>query len=337
MLGPLLAFASAAMFGLNSATMRRAVLTGTVLQGLAISVPLGVPIFFFSALAAGSLGMLWEFSGRTYFLLICAGIIHFAFGRYCNYRATKAMGANLVRPVQQLNIIMTLALAIWLLDETLTPLRIFGIFLIVLGPIIMLRDRKKISAKIEKAAANPSSGKPVFDPNFGEGYFFAFLMALAFGSSAIFIRAALYSGDQIGGVAAGMAGGVISYGAAAIVILLVIAPPKKMRQVTSISGVTAKWFFLSAVFIGISQLLRFMALSVAPVSVVAPIQQTTAVFQIIFAWFINREHEAFGIWVLLGILLSLLGALALSVSTEFVISHIDLPDSIIRLADWRWP
>ena len=34
-------------------------------------------------------------------LLSLAGIIHFAFGRYCNYRATKAMGANLVGPVQQ--------------------------------------------------------------------------------------------------------------------------------------------------------------------------------------------------------------------------------------------
>ena len=98
MLGPGLAFASAALFGLNSASMRRGVLTGTALQGMVMSVPLGVPIFFFFALAAGSLDLLQDFSGQTCFLLARAGVIHFVFGRYCNYRAIKAMGTNLVRP-----------------------------------------------------------------------------------------------------------------------------------------------------------------------------------------------------------------------------------------------
>ena len=47
-------------------------------------------------------------------LLIVAGIIHFAWGRYCNYRATKAIGANLVAPVQQYSLILTLVLAVLL-------------------------------------------------------------------------------------------------------------------------------------------------------------------------------------------------------------------------------
>jgi TRAP-type mannitol/chloroaromatic compound transport system permease large subunit len=62
--------------------MRRGVLTGTALQGMVMSVPLGVPIFFFFALAAGSLDLLQDFSGQTCFLLACAGVIHFVFGRY---------------------------------------------------------------------------------------------------------------------------------------------------------------------------------------------------------------------------------------------------------------
>jgi len=325
-MGPLLAFASAALFGLNSASMRRGVLTGTVLQGMAISVPLGVPIFFVFTVAAGSLGMLREFTGQTYVLLAAAGVIHFVFGRYCNYRAIKAMGANLVRPVQQLNVILSLVLAIWLLDETLTPLRLMGICLVILGPMIMLRDRKKIGA-------NSSKSKPVFTPNFGEGILFATGSALGFGSSAIFIRAAISGADPT----VGMAGGTVSYSAAAIVVLLVLALPGKISHVTAMSRVTAKWFLLSALFIGLSQMLRFMALSVAPVSVVAPIQQTTTVFQVIFAWFINREHEAFGKWVLAGIFVSLVGALALSISTDFVITHLDLPQSLIDVARWQWP
>ena len=43
MLGALLALASAATFGLNNAAVRRGVLTATVLQGMAITVPMGLP------------------------------------------------------------------------------------------------------------------------------------------------------------------------------------------------------------------------------------------------------------------------------------------------------
>jgi hypothetical protein len=44
-----------------------------------------------------------------------------------------------------------------------------------------------------------------------------------------------------------------------------------------------------------------------------------------------------GKWVLLGILSSFIGAIALSVSTEFVLAHVDLPDAIVKFAGWRWP
>jgi len=89
--------------------------------------------------------------------------------------------------------------------------------------------------------------------------------------------------------------------------------------------------------LSLSQILRFMALAVAPVTVVSPIQQTTAIFQVIFTRFINPDHEAMGKWVLLGILSSFIGAIALSVSTEFVLAHVDLPDAIVKFAGWRWP
>ena len=63
--------------------------------------------------------------------------MHFVWGRYCNYRATRAMGTNLVAPVQQFNLLVTLVVAIWL-GEYLTPLKIFGIALILLGPTLTI-------------------------------------------------------------------------------------------------------------------------------------------------------------------------------------------------------
>ena len=57
-------------------------------------VPVGVPIFLAVALASGALHAIAGFSWAAIGYLAAAGILHFAWGRYCNYRATKAMGTT---------------------------------------------------------------------------------------------------------------------------------------------------------------------------------------------------------------------------------------------------
>src|SRR5215468_5596635 len=138
-LGGLLAICSAATFAFNNASVRRGVLTGSVAQAMAITVPIGVPLFFLAALLTGRLGDVLTFSTQGYVALALAGILHFVWGRYCNYRATRAIGTNLVAPVQQINLIFTLLLAILILGETLTPLRLVGIALVLLGPSLTFR------------------------------------------------------------------------------------------------------------------------------------------------------------------------------------------------------
>ena len=58
MLGGILAVFSAATFAFNNASVRRAVLTGSITQGMAITVPIGVPLFFIAATAVSLLGAL---------------------------------------------------------------------------------------------------------------------------------------------------------------------------------------------------------------------------------------------------------------------------------------
>ena len=96
-LGSILALASAALFGLNSASIRRGVLTGSILHALAITVPLGVPLFALAYVAFGGLQSpsSLSYSGWVWFAL--AGVVHFAFGRYGNYRAMRAVGAAQAR------------------------------------------------------------------------------------------------------------------------------------------------------------------------------------------------------------------------------------------------
>lgn len=337
MLGGALALLSAALFGLNNASVRRGVLTGKATQGMMITVPLGVPIFLFVATLAGSLGVLFDFSPMALFLLACAGIVHFVWGRFCNYRAVQAMGNNLVGPIVQSSLIISLVGAVWLLDETLTPLRILGILLILAGPLVMLRTRKKkfpattLAAKsVGAAATNPLAD---FKPDYVKGFTFSILSTTGYGSSALFIRGAL-EGMSPG---AALAGGVVSYTAATLVMILYLLRPGGIADAVSIDRTAAKWFTLSGVFVCFSQMARFMALSIAPVAVVAPLQQTSAIFRVIFGWLINRRYEDFSVWVLAAIAISLTGAFALTLSVEFLIENLPLPQTLIDIARWEWP
>lgn len=335
MLGGFLALLSAAIFAFETATARRGVLTGSVAQALAITVPLGVPIFFLAAAAFGSLGTILGFSTRAIAYLALAGVLHFVWGRYCNYRASKAMGANLVAPVQQGNLLVTLALAIWILGEHLTPLRVLGIILVVVGPALTYeRSRSKKKTSVTAADA-PAASDPhkVFQPNYAEGYLFALLSSTGYGISPVLVRLALENRD----LDASLGGGLISYTAATLAFALILLWPGQWKHVRSLDREAAKWFAISGVFVCFAQMLRYMALVIAPVSVVTPIQRTSLLFRLYFSHIINPQHEVFGGRIIAATVVSLLGALALSVSTELVQSVLPLPDWAKAFLNWHWP
>lgn len=355
--GSLLAVLSAATFALNNATVRRGVLTGTVAQAMAITVPMGVPMFLLGALALGHLDDVFGFSTKTVLMLAAAGVLHFVWGRYCNYRATKAIGGNASIPLQQLDFPFKLGLAIVFLGETLTPLRIFGIALIMLGGTIAMPRRRKKQKPTTKSAAAPQAqsvgaaavtseaggeaggeaasnpAKPLFVPKYAEGYTFAALSVTGYGISPLFIRAALEDTS----IGAGLAGGLISYCAATLVIMAMWLIPGQFTHVTSVNRSSVKWFLMSSIFVGISQMCRYMALALAPITVVAPLQRSASLFRVIFNWCINRQYEIFEPRLLAGIVVSVLGGVALSFSTEFVIAHVPLPETVLEIIDWTWP
>jgi drug/metabolite transporter (DMT)-like permease len=331
-LGGFLALLSAAAFAFETATARRGVLTASVAQALSITVPLGVPIFFLFAVAFGSLGTVLGFSTQAIVYLALAGVLHFVWGRYCNYRASKAMGANLVAPVQQGNLLVTLALAIWILGEHLTPLRVLGIILVVLGPALTYERGKKTSVTAADAPAVSDPHK-VFRPNYAEGYTFALLSSTGYGISPVLVRLALENRD----LDASLGGGLISYTAATLAFGLVLLLPGQWQHVRSLNREAAKWFAISGVVVCFAQMLRYMALVLAPVSVVTPIQRVSLLFRLYFGHIINPQHEVFGGRIIAATIVSLAGALLLSVSTELVQSLVPLPDWLRTALSWHWP
>jgi uncharacterized membrane protein len=337
-LGALLAVLSSAAFALNAATVRRGVLKASVSQGMAITVPIGVPLFLCAALFAGYLGAVSEFSARALFLLSLAGVLHFVWGRYCNYRATKAMGATAGMPLRALDFPLKLALAIVFLGEVLTPLRILGIGLILAGGALAIKRRKHRKAEAKARPAPESVGAaaapvPAFEPNYTEGYTFILLSITGYGLSPLFVRMAL---EDVG-LGPALAGGLVSYLAASAVIGLTFLKPGQLAHVRAIDSTSTKWFLVSALFVALSHMFRYMALAVAPITVVAPIQRAASLLRVVFNWLINRDYEVFEPRLLAGIFVSVLGGVALTLSAEFVAETVPLPDAVIRVIDWSWP
>lgn len=328
MLGGLLSLLSAITFAYANASVRRGVLSGTVLQAVGISLPIALPIFALVMWPIGGFAALAAFDARSWDLLIVAGIIHFAWGRYCNYKATKAIGANLVAPVQQYSLILTLALAVLWLGEPLTLLRIVGIALVVAGPSLTLKPEPKRSDEVPPE----TPGETAFTPQYAEGYLYALLSAIGFGLSPILVGMAFAQK----GIAVGVAGGFVSYLAATVAIGVTLVLPGRWSDFRAMDRVSARWFVLSGILVALSQMTRYMALAVAPVSVVSPIQRLSLVFRIYFGWIINPKHEVFGGRIVLGTVLSLLGAVALSMSVGDVQQLIPMPDALAALLNWQW-
>ncbi len=331
MLGAFLSFLAATFFALNNATTRRGVITGTVAQAMAITVPMGVPLFFLPLLVFDQLGVFAQLSGYTIFLFSVAGVLHFVWGRYCNYRASKAIGANLQGPASQSDIVITLALAVLFLDEKLTPMRVLGILLVVGGPLVTmvgdLRAARKKAPELES--------KSGFQPKYFEGYLFAVLSGTGYGLSPIIVRLALRDANL--GMAGGLAGGFISYLAAALFISLFAFVPGQLNQVRKLDAKTRNWFIASGVTVMLSQMFRYLALSVAPVTVVQPIQRLSLVLRFFFSYVMNRDHEVFGRKVWISTAVSLVGAVLLSMSMDQVAAVLPLPDWLVTFMKTEWP
>ena len=67
------------------------------------------------------------------------GVLHFIIGRYCNFRANSVAGVNLTAPVVQLQVVVTMVLAVIVLHEPCTALQMIGGILILTGSLITQR------------------------------------------------------------------------------------------------------------------------------------------------------------------------------------------------------
>src|SRR3954469_4446333 len=160
LLGVLYAALGAFPFALNNVMMRRGVVTGSVLQGMALTVPIGGLSFLVITIAFGEVGQLTVFPLTAFAWLTCQGVVHFVIGRYCNYRSNQLMGANLTAPVVQLQVPFAMMLAVVALHEKFTALQAIGSTLMLSGSFIT----QSSAGRGKKQAPAPTRGPTALSP-----------------------------------------------------------------------------------------------------------------------------------------------------------------------------
>jgi drug/metabolite transporter (DMT)-like permease len=318
-LGGVFGLLAALTFALTNAAVRRGVRTGSAVQATTFSIPLGIPVFYAALLLTGHFG-LFDLPRESVFVFAAAGINHFVIGRYCNYRSISAIGTNLAGTVTQANLVFSLILAILFLGEILTVLRAVGIVLVFVGPMIARRGA---------ARSAPGASAAVFTPKLAEGYLFGGLSAVSYGFTPVLVRFA----GRGHGLSGGLAGGVIGAAAATVVVIALLAAPGHWRELRAVKPEAAKWFVFSGVMVYVSQSFIYMALAIAPVTLVSPIVGLSNVFRIHFSRLLNPEHEVFGSEVVIATALCLVGAALLSMSPDIL----PLPASWLAVLAWHWP
>jgi drug/metabolite transporter (DMT)-like permease len=289
-----------------NASVRRGVVSGTPIQAMAVSLPFGLVCFLPLALLTGELFRLPQFPVSAALWMAGYGVLHYLYGRYCNFHAHAIAGVNLTAPVVQLQVVVTMVLAVVALHEPCTALQMIGGALMLLGSLITQQAPARTAA-----SASSKPGAAPFKPRYVTGYLFASLAALAYGSSWVIPRFAL--GDT--GPAAGILGGLISYIAAIAVGALALVVPEIRRNVFSMKRENARWFVSSGVFVAAAQGLFFAAVTVAPIMLVIPLIQLSLAFRILFSTWLSPTHEVVGGLVLAGVVTSIAGALMVSIDS----------------------
>ena len=320
MLGAFLAVLSAASFAATAAAGRRGVVTGTPTQGMVLSNLVGVLCFLVVAALTGEITRTMQFPPTTAAWMAGGGVLQFVVGRYANFRANQSAGVNLTAPVVQLNVVVTLVLAVIFLGEPCTVLQLIGGLVMFAG------------AFTTQQQSLPKVGAPEFSPRYAEAYLFALVAALAYGTGPFMARIALQLSDLLSAIS----GGLISYGASTTAVAtMILLSPSLRRNVTSVKCESIRWFAYSGVAVAAAHGFMYAALAVAPIMIVIPLLQLTLVFRLFFSAWANPHHEIFGVKVVLGTVISMVGACAVAVDTDFILAALRVPytlGQVLRLS-----
>ena len=240
----------------------------------------------------GSQQTITTLSGTTVFFLVLSGLATGA-SWLCYFRALQLADVNQVTPIDKSSIVLTVLFAIVLLGETDDLVtRLLGITVIGVGTYLMIERR---------GSGHPSgSGDTVVR---GRGWLF-----YAFGSAVFAALTAILGMVGITDVESNL-GTAIRTCVVLVMAWVVAFATGEHHGITKLPRRDLVFIVLSGIATGASWLCYFRALQDGPASLVVPIDKTSIVLTVAFAWiFLGERLTRRGV---LGLVLIVAGTLVM--------------------------
>ena len=251
--GVALAALAAALLAVQNVAIRIGTDRGDV--GDAVIVVMGTNLVLVAPLAAVRYYPTYGLTREAATAFAAAGIVGLLLGRVCTYAGIEAIGASRTTPVVSASALVSTVLAVWLLEESLTPTHAVGIVLIVAGVAIISWS----------TAADAGANASLRDV--GLSLLLPLAAAVFVGIEPVLVRIGLESGTPIPvGLTVMMTAALVGYLAY-----------RRLRGL-AVPGLTrnphARWYLAAGVASTVGLLAYFAALASAPVVIVIPIVHT---------------------------------------------------------------
>ncbi|MFC1962722.1 DMT family transporter [Chloroflexota bacterium] len=294
LIGPLLAFIAAFLFGLNDLFTRRAVLrVKDISAGVAVSVLISVPVLFLALIISGKVGDLLRFPWHGYLWLLGAGLIQQYVARHVKYKTVQLVGANISSILMRSQPLVAVSLGVFVLGEVVSLPMLLGILLIVAGGGLVGGTWQPLQSSTSSVSLSPKS----ILMGVGAG--------VCMGVSTLMIKVALNS------FSSPIAALFISFIGGAIVHVIIHAKGDKRILLLNMDKGTFWLFSLIGLLVVFAQLSRYFALGMSSISVVSPIFSVTPLMVLGLSYIFNRKLEVFSKSVLIAAVIVVIGSLLL--------------------------
>lgn len=290
----LFALLSALFFSLQGIANRKAVIGKEVIPGAFLSVAVGVPFILPIILRNGDIFTFFSTNPFSIFLLAIMGVIQFVGGRGLMTLGVKMIGATRSSTIRETALIHSVLLGVLVLDERVTVISGLAVTLILFGILMASLSGEAIPQGISKSFRNS---------NLLKGILIGLLGALFMGFSPILIKAALPD------ISSPIMATWISFLFGTLAWLVILTGTRKIGGIKRLGRTSIILFLVAGVMTVIAQLFRFSALGLEQVVIVVPIiAGLSPIFSLIFSAILIREIEGINRFVIIGILVSAVGA-----------------------------
>jgi len=284
-IGLIITLLSAVVFAGGNVLTRKGVYhAGESFTGVFISIFVGVLFFALLTLFSGAWHRLLSLSWQGFTLLGVAGIIHFVLGRYLAYDCFRFIGVNRGSVILRSSNFYAVILGILFLKEPVTPFLVLAVLCVTAGVTLVSVERGDEVSKLPSRGVLAGLGG-----------------AFCWGTSGVLIKPVI---EEIGSP---LAAAFISYIAAFLVVAGFLFGRGQRKQLTQLHREALVPLVISAILIAVAQLLRYLALSYSPVSVVSPLIGTSSLFVFFLSFLLNRNIEVFSWRVFIGIVVTVVG------------------------------